>query len=249
MNSMMQQFFMVPAFRYNLLCIDDGKEEEMQEYKGEMIDDNMMHQLQKLIAHLELSERSDYNPKGFCFAFKEFDGQPTNTGEQKDAQEFLNVIMDRLENALKPTSRKHLVNGVFGGVLCNQMVCPECGKVKNRMEDYLNLSLPIKGIKSVEESLSKLVEGEVISDYLCDGCHRKVDLQKRTMIAQTPNILIVHLQRICFNFDTFQNDKINSFCQFPNVLDLKPYSFHEVMGKEGRLKEQQEEQDESIMAN
>mmetsp|Transcript_18346 Transcript_18346/g.24530 ORF Transcript_18346/g.24530 Transcript_18346/m.24530 type:complete len:320 (+) Transcript_18346:2495-3454(+) len=63
------------------------------------------------------------------------------------------------------------------------------------------------------------------------------------MIASTPNVLIVHLQRICFNFDTFQNDKVNSFCSFPNVLDLKPYSFHEVMGKEGRLKSQQEEEE------
>ena len=64
------------------------------------------------------------------------------------------------------------------------------------------------------------------------------------MIASTPNILIVHLQRICFNFDTFQNDKVNTFCSFPNVLDLKPYSFHEVMGKENRLKEQQPEEEE-----
>jgi len=24
MNSMLQQFFMIPAFRYNLLCVDDG---------------------------------------------------------------------------------------------------------------------------------------------------------------------------------------------------------------------------------
>lgn len=63
------------------------------------------------------------------------------------------------------------------------------------------------------------------------------------MIASTPNILIVHLQRICFNFDTFQNDKVNTFCSFPNVLDLKPYCFHEVMGKENRLKEQQEEEE------
>ena len=108
------------------------------------------------------------------------------------------------------------------------------------MEDYLNLSVPVKGVKSVEESLAKMVEGEIINDYNCSGCNRTVDLQKRTMIASTPNILIVHLQRICFNFDTFQNDKINSFCEFPNVLDLKPYSFHEVMRKENRLKEQQE---------
>ena len=123
------------------------------------------------------------------------------------------------------------------------MVCTECGKVKNRMEDYLNLSIPIKGFKSVEESLEKLIEGEIINDYNCDGCSRKVDLQKRTMIAETPNILIVHLQRICFNFDTFQNDKVNSFCSFPNVLDLDPYTFHTVMGKENRLKSQQTEEE------
>ena len=43
MNSMMQQFFMVPALRYNLMCIDDGKAEDIKEYKGEQIDDSMMH--------------------------------------------------------------------------------------------------------------------------------------------------------------------------------------------------------------
>ena len=74
MNSMMQQFFMIPAFRYNLLCVDDGKPEDIKDYKNEKIDDSMMHQLQKLIAHLELSERTEFNPMQFCFAFKEFDG-------------------------------------------------------------------------------------------------------------------------------------------------------------------------------
>lgn len=125
------------------------------------------------------------------------------------------------------------------------MVCTECGKVKNRMEDYLNLSIPIKGVKSIEEALMKQIEGEIISDYQCDGCNRKVDLQKRTMIATTPNVLIVHLQRICFNFDTFQNDKVNTLCSFPNVLDLKPYSFHDVMGRENRLAEQQTSEEQS----
>jgi ubiquitin carboxyl-terminal hydrolase 34 len=48
-----------------------------------------------------------------------------------------------------------------------------------------------------------LIEGEVISDYECDGCKKKVDISKRTLISQTPNVLIVHLQRIIFNFDTF----------------------------------------------
>jgi ubiquitin C-terminal hydrolase len=35
MNSMLQQFFMIPSFRYNLLCVDDGKTEVIKEYKQE----------------------------------------------------------------------------------------------------------------------------------------------------------------------------------------------------------------------
>jgi len=115
------------------------------------------------------------------------------------------------------------------------MVCSECGKVKNRQEDFYFLSLDVKDIKSVNESLSKQIEGEIISDYQCDGCNRKVDLSKRTLIAETPNILIVHLKRLVFNFDTFMNDKLNTQMSFPTVLDLKPYSYFDVMEKEGRL--------------
>jgi hypothetical protein len=33
------------------------------------------------------------------------------------------------------------------------MVCTECGKVKNRIEDFYNLSLTVKDIKSVYDSL------------------------------------------------------------------------------------------------
>jgi hypothetical protein len=41
-----------------------------------------------------------------------------------------------------------------------------------------------------------------------------------------------------FNFDTFQNDKLNAAWEFPQLLDLKPYSYYEVMEKEGRLDEE-----------
>lgn len=73
---------MIPAFRYNLLCVDDGVAPEYKDYRDESIDDNMLHQMQRLFAHLELSERMDYNPLSFTFSFKEFDNKtPTNTGE------------------------------------------------------------------------------------------------------------------------------------------------------------------------
>jgi len=38
------------------------------------------------------------------------------------------------------------------------------------MEDYYNLSLPVKDFKSVQDSLEKQIEGEIISGFKCDGC-------------------------------------------------------------------------------
>ena len=181
---------------------------------------------------MELSQRQEFNPIGFTFSFKEFDGRPTNVSEQKDAQEFLNDLFDRLEKALKPTSRKYLLESIFQGKQCSQLLCPECGKVKNRIEDMLNLSLTVKDIKSVYDSLEAQIKGEVISGYKCEGCNKEVDIKKRSLIAETPNVLIVHMQRILFNFDSLQNEKENQWFEFPYQLDLKPYSYHEVMKTE-----------------
>eukprot|EP00349_Pseudokeronopsis_sp_Brazil_P001102 CAMPEP_0202964448 /NCGR_PEP_ID=MMETSP1396-20130829/8531_1 /ASSEMBLY_ACC=CAM_ASM_000872 /TAXON_ID= /ORGANISM="Pseudokeronopsis sp., Strain Brazil" /LENGTH=225 /DNA_ID=CAMNT_0049686561 /DNA_START=316 /DNA_END=993 /DNA_ORIENTATION=+ len=79
-----------------------------------------------------------------------------------------------------------------------------------------------------------MTEGQIINDYHCEACNQKVDLFKRNLVADTPNVLIIHLQRIVFNFDTFMNDKINSRFEFPTILNLKPYSFKEVMDSEER---------------
>ena len=83
------------------------------------------------------------------------------------------------------------------------MVCPGCGKVKNRIEDCYFLSIPVKGVNSIEKSFEKMIEGETIGDYKCSGCKKNVDIKKRTLMTQMPNVLIVHLQRIAFNMETF----------------------------------------------
>lgn len=94
--------------------------------------------------------------------------------------------------------------------------------------------MPVKDRKSLDNSLSKMIEGSIINDYKCGACDKKVDVFKRTLIGETPNVLIVHLQRLVFNFDTFQNDKINTRFEFPNTLNLKDYSFKNVMNQEGK---------------
>lgn len=42
MISMLQQFFMIPAFRYSLLKVLDNSPEKLEEWKERQIDDNML---------------------------------------------------------------------------------------------------------------------------------------------------------------------------------------------------------------
>ena len=64
---------------------EDTSAEDLKEYKGLKIDDNLLRQLQKMFGFLELSEKQAYDPLEFCFAFKDFEGNPTNTALQQDA--------------------------------------------------------------------------------------------------------------------------------------------------------------------
>ena len=57
------------------------------------------------------------------------------------------------------------------------------------------------------------------------------------MLGDMPNVLILHLQRIVFSFETFSNEKINTEFQFPEILDLNKFSFAEVMQAAGKSAE------------
>lgn len=57
---------------------------------------------------------------GFCHAFKDWDGNPTNVLIQMDVDEFFNQLIDRVEERLKPTSQKNLIKNIFGGKFITQ---------------------------------------------------------------------------------------------------------------------------------
>lgn len=76
-----------------------------------------------------------------------------------------------------------------------------------------------------------------MNDFQCDGCNKRVDISKRQLLVETPNILIVHLTRLVFNFETFDRDKVNTSVEFPTILDLSPYSYYHVMRQEGLIKD------------
>ena len=77
---------MVPQFRNLLLQAQLPEDEvvETKEYKGRMIQDNLLVQVQRLFAFLQTTQRQAYDPTDLTFAYKDFDNLPTNVAIQCD---------------------------------------------------------------------------------------------------------------------------------------------------------------------
>ena len=70
-------------------------------------------------------------------------------------------------------------------------------------------------MKSLKESFDKLIQIEEISDYFCEGCNTRVEkITKQMLIKESPEILIINLQRIIFDLETFLKVKVHTKLQF-----------------------------------
>lgn len=74
-----------------------------------------------------------------------------------------------------------------------------------------------------------MIAGEIIEDYNCSACCKKVTIEKKQCIRNLPNTLILHLNRIVFDFDTMRNKKLNDLLEFPNELNVRPFMLHKVL--------------------
>ena len=244
MNAMLQQFYCTPTFRYGILLADDKKNKLDYTMKNNsIIDDNVFHQLQKMFSFLDISERGDYSPLAFCASYKDFMGQRTNLMVQQDAQEFLNVIFDKLEKSLKNTPYKGILDSVYSGKTANVFTCKNCGFVRSNEELFYNLSLAVKNFENIDESFEKFIKEEIISDYNCDNCKKKCDITKRCFLKNLPNVLIIHLQKISFDLEALRNVKYSNKFKFKKNLNLKKYL---VPKTEKKPKEKNEEEEEEI---
>ena len=228
LNSLMQQFFMNPKFRRGFLSLPPPNEPEDE-------NENFFYQLQKLFAHLQEGQKKFYTTEGFCKSYIDYSGQPINPGIQMDADEFFNMLFEKLENALKGTGRDTFLRDFFGGKVCNQVISKECDHVSENFEDYYTISVPVKGKNTLEEAFDLYVEGDLLegdNKYHCGTCNAKVDALRRCCIAELPNNLIVHMRRFEFDIEELRRMKVNDFCQFPHQLNLEPYTKEGLARKE-----------------
>ena len=230
MNSIMQQIYMVPTFRYAIMASDDQETPKPTETGRISIeDDNLLHQLQIMYTYLTFSQKEDYNPKYFCYSYKDFDGNPTNPMIQQDSQEFYNNFCDKIENCLKKTKYKYIINDVFTGRTCSSVICESCKNVSNRFEEFYNLTMEVKNITNLYDSLQKMIMPEKIDDFKCDACNQKVTISKRTTLCDLPNVLVIQLKRFYMNYEIERTEKINSRFEFPLNINLKEFCIEDIV--------------------
>lgn len=238
MIALLQQLYMIPSFRENILAVDDPKKAEVPKA------DNLLYQLQCIFAFLHQSEQQYYNPQGFTDAFKDWDGNPTNVLIQMDVDEFFNMFMDKLEFAIKGTPQEKMIQDHFGGTYANELICKGCPHYSERTEPYLAVNLQVKNKKSIKDSLNALIEGEMLdgdNSYYCEKCDKKVPTLKRTCIKKLPKHLILVLKRFEFDYDVMQKMKVNDYCEFPEELNMEPYT-QEGLARREKLAKKEENQ-------
>ena len=221
MNSIMQNLYMIPAFRKLIIEVEDRKVGE------EPPEDNVLHQVKCIFSGLMEVEKQYFNPKKFCRAFKDYDGSPIDLYVQKAVDEFFNMFMDRIEGLIKGTPQEKVMTNLFQGVFANEFICKDCPHYSEREEPFMAVILQVKNKNSVLDSLKFYVEGEMLEGdnaYYCETCEKKVNTLKRQCIKRMPNILFLVLKRFEFDFDTMQKVKVNDYCEFPFELDMSPYS-------------------------
>eukprot|EP00475_Leptophrys_vorax_P014009 TRINITY_DN20378_c0_g1_i1.p1 TRINITY_DN20378_c0_g1~~TRINITY_DN20378_c0_g1_i1.p1 ORF type:complete len:1328 (+),score=359.52 TRINITY_DN20378_c0_g1_i1:77-3985(+) len=238
MNSLIQQLFMMTSVRKSLLAIP---------LKDEPKEDSFMYQLQYILAYLQESEREYCDPSGFCYAFKDWDGSPTNVTVQKDTNEFLNMLFDRIDTYVQNSEHKDVLRRELGGVFSNQMIGKGqgCVHTTEREESFYCITLNVKNCKNVQQSLEAFVAGEMLAGdnaKFCDQCNKKCDTLTRVVVKSLPPRLILHMKRFELNYETLNMQKIFDAIEFPTNLDMKPYTREGVKDKKYTPKKEEKKE-------
>ncbi|XP_050553146.1 probable ubiquitin carboxyl-terminal hydrolase FAF-X isoform X2 [Spodoptera frugiperda] len=241
MNSVLQQLYCVRAVRDALLTVQGAATDPNEDFSGEnhhhsIVENNIesntdynitiLKQVQAIFAHLHYSKLQYYIPRGLWAHFR-LQGEPVNLREQQDAVEFFMSLVESLDEALKTLGQEQLMAKTMGGTYSDQKICKGCPHRYCKEEPFSVVSLDIRNMSRLQESLEAYVRGELLEGadaYHCDKCNKKVVTVKRLCLNKLPPVLVIQLKRFEYDFEKVCAIKFNDYFEFPRELDVEPYT-------------------------
>ena len=140
--------------------------------------------------------------------------------EQEDAHEYLTKFLSRIESALQYTDHPTLINDLFEGEVCDQLKCPNCGIIRDKRTPFTNISLDSSDHGTLAQSLEQYGAPEIISDFCCEKCNQRVNVEKTTHIVKLPSYFIIQLKLFEFDYVYMRRRKLKPLFTFPMKIDF-----------------------------
>ncbi|XP_075685708.1 ubiquitin carboxyl-terminal hydrolase 40 [Rhinoderma darwinii] len=224
LNSLLQTLLFTPEFREALFALSP---EELGSLDEKDVPNSKVRiiplQLQRLFAQLLLVDQQAASTSDLTSSFG-WDNEETG---QHDVQELNRILFSALESSLEGTSGHDLIKNLYHGTIVNRIQCHECGHVSERQEDFLDLTVAVKDMGSLEESLCSMYVEEEMFDgdnlYRCGACDKLVTAAKSAKLAKLPPFLTISLLRFNFDFTKCERYKETSRYTFPTRLNIRPF--------------------------
>jgi hypothetical protein len=195
----------------------------------------------RLFLHLEHSKR----PTSLSKLVEAFGWTRETTYVQQDIQEFCCLLMDNLEKKFEDKKdfvnpfanspvqsedpAKNLIKSLFNGKTEQVISCRDVDFQSTRKEDFIDIQLSLKSFtktfNTIEESLMDfLAKEELTGDnkYATDQWGKQ-DADRRVRFFELPKVLMFHLRRCEFDYQTETNKKIKHRFEFPQILDMNNF--------------------------
>ncbi|XP_044231472.1 ubiquitin carboxyl-terminal hydrolase 40 [Thunnus albacares] len=225
LNSLLQTLLFTPEFREELFNL--GPEElgclEDKEKPGAKVRVIPL-ELQRLFTRLLLVDQQSATTADLTDSFGWNSSEGTN---QHDVQELNRILFSALEHSLVDTTGSTFIHRLYHGTIVNSIVCKECGNVSQRQEDFLDLTVCVCGVSSLEEALwNMFVEEELFEGnnlYRCAQCDRLVTAAKSAKLRKLPPFMTMSLLRFSFDFAKCERYKETKRYSFPLTINLRPF--------------------------
>uniref|UniRef100_A0A146KS22 Ubiquitin carboxyl-terminal hydrolase 7 n=1 Tax=Lygus hesperus TaxID=30085 RepID=A0A146KS22_LYGHE len=177
--------------------------------------------LQRVFHELQFSDK----PVGTKKLTKSFGWETLDSFMQHDVQEFLRVLLDKLESKMKGTCVGGTVPKLFEGKMVSFIKCKNIDYQSTRTETFYDIQLNIKGKKNITESFRDYITAEVLDgDNKYDaGEHGLQDAEKGVIFTQFPPVLHLHLMRFQYDPITHCSVKFNDRFEFTEKVNLSEY--------------------------
>jgi hypothetical protein len=206
------------------------------------VPDSVVLALQRVFYRLQFSQGSVGTkvapPKCFCrhvlpyFSIfqqeltRSFGWDARESFTQHDVQELDRVLCDNLETKMKGTPGENALKWLFCGKMRNYIRCCNVDYKSERIEDFYDLSLNVKGIPTITGSFRQYVEAERMqgdNKYKPNDEIGYQDADRGTEFAEFPAVLHLHLKRFEYDWERDCMAKINDHYEFLETLDLSEF--------------------------